>query len=1581
MTGSSYVPVFLLAFANDRDDRMGYLRNLPEEARRLYNILKEAQANSLCEVVIVQNATLDDIVQVFRDPKYHNRIALFHYGGHANGYQLLLETAEGKLAATYAGGLAAFLGQQRELEVIFLNGCSTEPQVQELLNGDISVVIATSQAIDDKVAVDFATYFYQALAIGSTIGTAFAEAVGVVKAHRGNGTRQLYYTGAQPEVADRWPWALHLRPGSEEMTQWNLPALVGNQLFGLPTLPKLDLPNTPYRYLDWYRREDAELFFGRGQDIRELYTRITAADSSPIILFYGQSGVGKSSLLAAGLLPRLEQSHTVVYLRRDHAKGLLGTLTSSPSPLCAAEQRLGWLGVEAQAGRPLLVVLDQIEEFRTRPNPDLPREMEQLLEALHEVFGDPAQRPEGKLLLSFRKEWLAEIEKQFVEAKLPHAKVFLERLDRRGIIDVVMGPTRVERLYQHYYLTVEPELAELIADDLLADQEAAVAPTLQILLRKLWERATAQSYGPPFFSRALYNQIREDGLGLGDFLDQQLDTLRQFEAAAVDSGLSLDLLIFHTTDQGTAGQRTASELHTAYRHQEATIPGLLYQCKALYLLTEPDQGGPDSEPMTRLAHDTLAPLVRSRYEISDAPGQRARRILESRVVHTNGGDGDRSLLEPLADADLALVEAGMAGMRVWDEAEQKLVDLSRKNREKLRQQSRLRQRTFVGLALAIIVALGLASVLRIRTLANETDLALAEASRKATEAFDLLEEDPVEAIYRNLAILPEPAPAAGRPYVPQAEFALYQALRSSLEQEYLDLSAPPLTADKVAFTDAQIAVGNDVLRLVPYDLSETEIITLTESLKNIKGVAWNDSKDALLVWNKETVQVWLQTGQSFEPSFTDDELAAEVMCAKWRPDSNQIAICRGTSLRFWSYQTGASQSLQPSSTNIEDARWSPDGNHLAIWNGPFALRLWNGQRMLRLETPLDIRIRDMAWSTDGQHFVTAFADGTAWVWPMENLRDVLKVRVSFNPGLHRVKFVDKKRFLTWVPGQGSLVQLWSVGSDIPIRAFGLASDNLQDVALSPDHSSLLTLLLSGVIRGWDLESGASRFSLQGHTGKILSTAWLDQSPYLATSSLDGTARVWNTETEEELVALHGHTGTTFETSIDLVVRWHKDGQHLFTYGEDSTIRLWSVFDEHRNPMCEGMDFCYGFSQVFSEASGKIRSASWLYTDTILATDESENALRLQLPSLEDEVLASQPDQGSTVEWSPDGEWVLRYNKGEDGTLWKFSTQVPITISGPISSAKWSDIGLLVSQGLGSARLIRLNSGIESELALPIRHEADISAVQAHGDLMATGDEKGAIWIWHYKADETPLTLDPIWQALQGIWEQSLKVDDTPFTLDPGEQSKDQTRIITKLQWSSTGTHLLSSDSSDNTDTVTLWDVEKRKMLKEWSDLSAAAFSPDGRYVALASQRTFHVFDLQTGDESTSVLGHSNVIQGIQWVEGRTWPNQDWFGPMVGGLLRWLQGQPWRPPSTRWLLLTWSNDGTVQLWQWGGIRNPAVAVARLSSTAGLATVALNADGSHLLTIDGDGVLRVWRMWLNAPTDLRRDAEKLVQQRTS
>ena len=85
MSEKNNKPVIFLAFANEQggEGHQGYLRKLPEEVRRLEEILERAEDRGLCERVIKTNATFEQVREVFQSGKYKNRISIFPPSGDA----------------------------------------------------------------------------------------------------------------------------------------------------------------------------------------------------------------------------------------------------------------------------------------------------------------------------------------------------------------------------------------------------------------------------------------------------------------------------------------------------------------------------------------------------------------------------------------------------------------------------------------------------------------------------------------------------------------------------------------------------------------------------------------------------------------------------------------------------------------------------------------------------------------------------------------------------------------------------------------------------------------------------------------------------------------------------------------------------------------------------------------------------------------------------------------------------------------------------------------------------------------------------------------------------------------------------------------------------------------------------------------------------------------------------------------------------------------------------------------------------------------------------------------------------------
>jgi hypothetical protein len=1100
-------PVIFVASANDREPGGKFLRNLPDELREIREALGGGGTSGLWEIVERTNCTIDDILGVFQRAEFRNRIAVLHFAGHAGSYQLLLEKPDGSPGPIDAAGFAAFLSNQLGLQFVFLNGCSTAAQVQGLLDAHIGAVIATSSSIDDEVATRFAGRFYRGLAGGAGVQTAFDEASAEQRMAKGDNRRDVYQEGA---AEDRWPWALTFRSGAAEAGgRWSLGEAAGDPLFGVPPLPVRDLPELPYRHLQWFGRQHAEIFFGRGREIRELYERVTSAESPPILLLYGQSGVGKSSLLDAGLLPRLEASHQPRYERRDQGIGLLGTLKRAlevhASGGSVAE---GWRALESSGGKPVLLVLDQAEEVFTRPNVNLPNELAELAAALKEMFGDPMSRPKGKLLLSFRKEWLAEIEASLAQATLPRAKVFLSRLDRAGIVEAIVGPSKGERLQKRWGLTVEDGLAESIAEELLGDPESNIGPTLQVLLTKLWFEAIKKSADRPHFDRALYQELKRQGVLLRDFLDQQLKELCERvnrRDTMPDTGLALDILTYHTTPLGTSARRTSAELASAYTHVARLLNGgMIQDFKDLYLLADDSGDGGDSTGATRLTHDTLAPLVRYRFDNSAKLGQLARRIVESRAREWSDGRTGA----PLDEGDLGLVEGGATGMRAWTGDERRMIDASRKEKAAA---VRKRKMMWVG---------GIAAVLLIVASAIAAGRYAAVAHRERTKAQEQ-----------------ERAARAGR-----------FAAMSEGEHD-----------DTVALRYGLVALGLDSAFSVTEALRKAMRRNGSEFILPQGGVVYDaefspDGKRIVTASSDRTAVVWtLATRDSIHSAKQD----GVVLGAEFDPTGELVLIAsKARGAQLWNPVTNSMTPLCCHGGDITHAEFSADGHHVVTASFDGTARVWNtaGQEVARLGPHHD-RVGFATFSPDGRYVVSTSDDGSVRLSDL-----VAKTAVSL------VGHTDAVTYAAFSPKSDRLVtaskdgtaRIWTVAGGpldtIRFTALVLRHGRVVNSAVfSPDGERVLTASDDKLARTWDVHSGKpGETPVPNHLGYVRYAEYSRDGQAYVTASDDGTSMVRDATNSEAIATLRGHTGAVLHAAFS------RDGRWVVTAGEDGTARIFIV---------------------------------------------------------------------------------------------------------------------------------------------------------------------------------------------------------------------------------------------------------------------------------------------------------------------------------------------------------------------------------------------------------------------------------------
>jgi WD40 repeat protein len=1059
---------------------------------------------------------------------------------------------------------------------VVLNACATQAHVDALRDAGVGAVIATSRTVEDAIAHQFAVLLYQGLSSGAGIKRAYDEATAGVRfkhgaVARGSTAESMHASavtaseqtvatptwppapasdGAERSTRDikrkqtagalttddgRWPWDLYFRAGAEEtVAPWALPEAAGNPLFGLPKVQEGSAPLTePFRHLRPFTREHAELFFGRGKDIRALYDKVTSTASEPVVLLFGATGVGKSSLLDAGVLPRLTSTHEVRYATRDRSLGLLGTLARELGVEAVGGSEAtaiadGWRALEARSGRPLFVVIDQVEEAYTgedsgRSPPGAgSRELEAFASAIGGLFTNPSDRPRGRLVLGFRKEWLSEVKAALEAHRVARTEHRLEQLTRGGVLEAITGPTRLPARRMPTRLELEPGLDVLIADDLLAKRASHVAPLLQILLATMWAEAPRRG-DVVRFDATLYESVQAKAKQLDKFLDEQLAALRSWHPGAVDSGLVLDFLRFYTTPKGTSDEHTLEEETKRYPNASEPSPGLRTMCARLFLVVErvDESGTPVPGKPARLAHDTLAAIVRERFDRSDLPGPRAKRVLDGRSAEWK--DGKTGV--PLDAQDLAVVEAGQSGMRVWNDEEMALIEASRKAREQARRRRAWVIRGAIA-AVALIAAFGVGSWVLYRQ--SQGRLAESQSRELGVRSLGTATDR------RDVALM-----SAAAAYARSPTFEARRALFSHLAAAPRLIRVVPTTAAEMMFTadgrsivlreDAALGQGAsrvegpvagrlhflDVDRGIITRSVELGVDSVYTGVVRLDrgGMTYSADLTSRADTKPHAIAVWsLETGSRLGTVPQDpvgDEVTDWMVSPRTPGGATYIATTSDSSVTVWDLATGQpAHTLRGHTASPRVAAFSPDGTLLVTSADDGRVIVWGvetGQLVRTVTVPPD-RAPSLAITRDNSTLVLQH-DDTVALWPLGARAPVQPERFSA-PDLRDLVIAPGDSLIA-VEGRNGVIHILPAPFSFAAETLAaLGAHNAME--FSPTGARLALLDVSGLLHLWDL--GANGFVQRAQVASDASIeAASSDARFIVSASLD-TFTVWDVAT-------------------------------------------------------------------------------------------------------------------------------------------------------------------------------------------------------------------------------------------------------------------------------------------------------------------------------------------------------------------------------------------------------------------------------------------------------------------------------------
>jgi WD40 repeat protein len=1042
------------------------------------------------------------------------------------------------------------------------------------------------------------------------------------------------------------------------------------------------LPDQPYRYLEQFTEADAPCFFGRERDVARLSQMLAAR---PFVALVGSSGAGKSSLVHAGLVPRLrrERTWTVVVMRPGGEP--LQHLHERLVELCT-EERVARLLPDAdalvdapgRAGRllraharatatPILLVVDQLEELVTQVHTAaVRRAFSQAILSLADDAAAPI-----RVVATVRGDFLGKLTRNAeLSEALAKNMVLLGAPDAAGLAETLRSPAAL--LGYEFEPGLVDEMVAAVAD------EAAPLPLLQLAASRLWERRDATRRR---LSRAGLAAAGGVAGILAAHANQVLDGLAGRDEVTIARRILCELV----TDEGTRRRVGREEVLTRFedpgaagRVLERLVSGRLVTSYRV-----------ERDEWVELAHESLIAgwtLLQGWLDEDRGDRQFRERLLAAATLWQER-QKPRELLWRGETLDEALRWRRRYQGSI-SQAEQAFLSRSEARAHRAR---RVRRRLHIGGAtVAIAVTLGSLFTVRAYRAAAQT-ARLREIMRTAGAA-----EDPL----LGALILAE---FSGQPEPPGGVAAAVQVAAQPIPLVEYRRHQASVTAGAFSREGKWVATGGSDGQVHVWRADGTgSPIVLKGHKDRINWVEFSpDSGRVLSSSEDKTARIWRADGTGAPIVFR------QASWATFTPDGAHVTgtdadHAGGILLRTWQADgRGEPVVLRHDGAVLYWWEISPDGSQV-LTAGPDGVGLWRAADGAR------IRFRPgeashALLSADGSRILVKRKGGLqVWRADLTTLADLGEASggLAFSPDGRRVVYRRGRGLgIVSADGTGSVMEL----------SGAVVSDDTQ-IAFSPDGSRVLTF---GAIFGaddlahlWWADGTGDPIVLPGQ-GQVSHACFNHDGTRVLTVSHDRTARVWAVGDPPGVRFFRGHS-----ERID-TIRVSPEGRLVATASHDGTARLWPVGG--------------GSPVVLGKMGGPwFHSAAFSPDGTRVAT-ASNDGVRVW-PIGGGEPLSRPVDNGpiSDVAFSPDGAWLaaVPYSRPETIVVRSDGSGEPMTLEGGGMQVSFSPDGTRLVAGGGLHQRVqvwRTDDWAAQPVVLQLSNAAiDQTVFHPRGSMILTG---------------------------------------------------------------------------------------------------------------------------------------------------------------------------------------------------------------------------------------------------------------------
>ncbi len=570
--------------------------------------------------------------------------------------------------------------------------------------------------------------------------------------------------------------------------------------------------------------------------------------------------------------------------------------------------------------------------------------------------------------------------------------------------------------------------------------------------------------------------------------------------------------------------------------------------------------------------------------------------------------------------------------------------------------------------------------------------------------------------------------------------------------------------------------------------------------------------------------------------------------------------------------------------------FSPDGTLLATSDFSSVSKVWDAATGHELFT---LPGGDAAFSLDdgGKRLVTVSAGQvtTITTWNVDSGEAVSTVPVQVDTeGKGFLLTPDWTRLTVWdTDGTGSAWDATTSAAQ-PEPLFRLVghTDEVRDMAFSPDGTRWATASNDETARVWEASTGKLLFTLTGHTNGVEGVAFSPDGRYLATFG-NAIARIWDTATgEERFNFIAGGSGD---------ITFSPDGLHVATV-QDTVIKVWDltrVLQTNLPPALNSdvTDTIFNKDLWLEGHSNEILGVAFNSAGTRLLSASRDGTARVWdiSPAGAKEWLTLAGHTGDwylrDIEFSPDGSRLATASPDQTAKVWDAATgQELLTLaghSGFIYEVTFSPDGTRLATASADHTAKIWDAATGQEL-FTLGHTDLVNdvAFSPDGARLATASDDHTVKIWDVLTGQELLTLAAFTDFVQSV---AFSPDGTRLATGSGDKTAKiwdtltgqeiftltgHTDTINDVAFSPDGTRLATASFDGS---VKMWqaatDQELFTLTRDQYSIMEVAFSPDGTRLAAASGgRRVIVWDISGDLEAGTNTGQELLTLPS---EGRT----------------------------------------------------------------------------------------------------------------